>query len=228
MYVNLEALTGRSKQECEFTPDTSIPLVASRKVKQLRGNVVHSWRLSCTTSSTSSLSTVVSQPLVWGVWLLWVTLDSASGCFHCCLWWPLTYAVESWREPLGCCRPPSCFLTSFPSLCSCTSPQSTCPLLLSSVPVGSPSCDRDVTVYVFIIKQPSLPTPFILFSYGPFNCISFHKFSQQFLAFSLCSPDLISALLVLSTVYIFINISLNGLMTCVLGKKYRRWIEHCF
>ena len=67
-------------------------------------------------------------------------------------------------------------------------------------------------VYVFSINQPSLPTPFysvlgLFFSYGPFNCISFHKFSQQFSAFSLCSSNLISALLVLSTVYIFINVS---------------------
>ena len=31
--------------------------------------------------------------------------------------------------------------------------------------------------------------------YGPFNCISFHKFSRQLSAFSLCSSGLISALL---------------------------------
>ena len=36
--------------------------------------------------------------------------------------------------------------------------------------------------------------------YGPFNCISFHKFSRQLSVFSLCSSGLISALLVLSTV----------------------------
>ena len=34
---------------------------------------------------------------------------------------------------------------------------------------------------------------------GPFNCISFHKFSWQLSAFSLCSSGLNSALLVLST-----------------------------
>ena len=33
--------------------------------------------------------------------------------------------------------------------------------------------------------------------YGPFNCISFHKSSQQCSAFSLCSADLNSALLIL-------------------------------
>ena len=101
------------------------------------------------------------------------------------------------------------------------------------VPAGWPSRGGDVTDHVWH-KSTELAHSFLFCScvyfcsYGPFNCISFHKFSQQFLAFSLCSPDLISALLVLSTVYIFINISLNGLMTCVLGKKYRRWIEHCF
>ena len=39
--------------------------------------------------------------------------------------------------------------------------------------------------------------------YGPFNCISFHKFSQQLSTFSLCSSGLSSALLVLSTVHLF-------------------------
>ena len=36
--------------------------------------------------------------------------------------------------------------------------------------------------------------------YGPFNCISFHKFSRQFSAFSLCSASLISVSLDLSTI----------------------------
>ena len=45
---------------------------------------------------------------------------------------------------------------------------------------------------------------FILFlclflSYGPFNCISFHKPSRQLSIFSLCSSGLLSASLVLST-----------------------------
>ena len=38
--------------------------------------------------------------------------------------------------------------------------------------------------------------------YGPSNCFPFHKFSQHLSAFSLCSSGLISALLVLSTIYI--------------------------
>ena len=51
------------------------------------------------------------------------------------------------------------------------------------VPAGSPSPGGDVTGYVFNIDQPSLPTPFSLFlclclSYGPFNYISLHTFSQ--------------------------------------------------
>ena len=50
----------------------------------------------------------------------------------------------------------------------------------------------------FDINQPSLPTPFyyavrVSFClYGPFNCILFHKFSQQLSAFSFCSSGLIS------------------------------------
>ena len=70
-------------------------------------------------------------------------------------------------------------------------------------------------VYVLDINQPSLPTTFTLFlwlflSYDPFTCISFHKFSRQLSVFSLCSPSLISALLVLSTIYLFLQVSLNG------------------
>ena len=45
--------------------------------------------------------------------------------------------------------------------------------------------------------------------YGPFNCISFHKFSRQLSAFSLCSSGLISALLVLSTIYLFMRVSVS-------------------
>ena len=38
--------------------------------------------------------------------------------------------------------------------------------------------------------------------YGSFNCISFHKSSRRLSVFSLCSAGLISALSVLSTVYL--------------------------
>ena len=83
------------------------------------------------------------------------------------------------------------------------------------VPTGSPSRGGDVKVYVLDINQLSLPTRFTLFlclflSYGPFTCISFHKFSRQLSVFSVCSPSLISALLVLSTIYLFLKVSLNG------------------
>ena len=45
--------------------------------------------------------------------------------------------------------------------------------------------------------------------YGPLNCFSFHKFSWQLSVFSLCSSGLISALLVLSSVYLFMKVSLS-------------------
>ena len=48
--------------------------------------------------------------------------------------------------------------------------------------------------------------------YGPFNRISFHKFSQQLSAFSPCSSGLISALLVLSSIYLFTKKSLSALI----------------
>ena len=41
--------------------------------------------------------------------------------------------------------------------------------------------------------------------YDPFNCILFHKFSWHLSCFSLCSSSLISALLVLSTIYHFME-----------------------
>ena len=43
-----------------------------------------------------------------------------------------SHAVGSWWEPWGCCWPPCCFLTSLPSLGSCTIFQSTLPLIPSS------------------------------------------------------------------------------------------------
>ena len=62
----------------------------------------------------------------------------------------------------------------------------------------------------------SLPTLFFLFCscvcfclYGPFNCISFHELSRQLSNFSLCSPGLISAVLVLSAIYFFVKVSLS-------------------
>ena len=45
--------------------------------------------------------------------------------------------------------------------------------------------------------------------YGPFNSISFHTFSRKLFAFSLRSTGLNSALLVLSTMSLFINVSLS-------------------
>ena len=49
------------------------------------------------------------------------------------------------------------------------------------------------------------PVSFCL--YGPFSCISFHEFSRQLSTFSHCSSGLISALLVLSAIYLLIKVS---------------------
>ena len=67
--------------------------------------------------------------------------------------------------------------------------------------------------FISDINQPSLPTLFLFCSsvyfclYGPFNCISFHKVSRQLFVFSLCSCGLSSALLILSTIYLFMKVS---------------------
>ena len=91
-----------------------------------------------------------------------------------------------------------------------------CDLFLSSeVPAGSPSRGGDVVVYVFDINQPSLPTPFysVLVSIFVFMALSTvfrsKKFSRQLSAFSLSSSGLISALLVLSTIYLFMKVSFS-------------------
>ena len=107
--------------------------------------------------------------------------------------------------------------------------------LVLRVPAGLPSCGGDVIVYVKDINQPSLATPLLLFFlllfcscvhfclYGPFNCISFHKFSWQLSAFSLCSSGLISAVLVLSTLYLVVEVFLGpDIILCSwLGLKHR-------
>ena len=87
--------------------------------------------------------------------------------------------------------------------------------LLRWVPVGSPSRGGNVMVYVLDLNQPSLPTLYfcscVCFClYGPFTCISFHKFSRQLSAFSLCCSGPISALLlVLNYISLFIKVSLS-------------------
>ena len=66
-----------------------------------------------------------------------------------------------------------------------------------NIPAGSPSRGGDVTVYVWR-KPTELAHSFSFCSYayfclsGPFNCTSFHKLSQQFSIFSLCSSSLSS------------------------------------
>ena len=83
------------------------------------------------------------------------------------------------------------------------------------VPAAPPSRGGDVAVYVIELNQLSLPSPFLfcccvcLCLYGPFNCFSFHKFSLECSGFSLCSSGLISSLLVLSTIHLFMKVSLS-------------------
>ena len=88
------------------------------------------------------------------------------------------------------------------------------------------------------INQPCLSTPFfwyiyfflILFRchvyfclYGPFNCISFHKFSRPLSAFSLSCCGFISALLVLSIIFLFMKVSFSPdiILSDWLGSKHQ-------
>ena len=78
-------------------------------------------------------------------------------------------------------------------------------LLSLQVPAGSSSRGGDVGVYVGH-KPTELAHSFLFCSrvcfylYGPFNCISFHKFSRQISASLFCSCGLISASSVLSAI----------------------------
>ena len=84
----------------------------------------------------------------------------------------------------------------------------------SSPPPPSPRAHLHVVG--MLVNEPTEPALSFLFCSCvcfclrvPFNCISFHKFSQQLSALSLCSPSLISALLVLSTIYFCMKVSLS-------------------
>ena len=78
-------------------------------------------------------------------------------------------------------------------------------LLTLIVPEGSPSRGGEAKVYVFDINQPSLPTPFysVLVSVSVFLTLStvFHSINSL--------SGLISALLVLSTICLFMKVSLS-------------------
>ena len=85
------------------------------------------------------------------------------------------------------------------------------------------------TVYVLDLNQPSLPTFFLLFCscvcfclFGPFNCISFHKFFRDS-PFSDCSSSLTSALLVLSAMYLFMKVSFSPdvIASGCLGSRHK-------
>ena len=66
--------------------------------------------------------------------------------------------------------------------------------------------------------------------YDPFNCISFHQFSRQLSVFWLCSSGLMSALLVLSTVYLFMKVSFSPdiIPSGWLGSKHQLTNEVSF
>ena len=92
------------------------------------------------------------------------------------------------------------------------------------VPIGSPSRGGHVAVYVFDINQLTLPTPFysVLVSVSVFMALStvFHSINSPDnspLSKSVL-PVLFLALLVLSTVYLFVKVSLSpDTIFCVCG-----------
>ena len=99
---------------------------------------------------------------------------------------------------------------------------------MNSVSAGSPSHGGDVTVYVWH-KPTKLAHSFLFFScvcfclYGPFNCISFHIFSWQLCFLTLFFQSYLSALLVLSTVCLFMKVSFSPdiIPSSWLGSKHQ-------
>ena len=83
------------------------------------------------------------------------------------------------------------------------------------VPAGSPSHGGDVTVFILDVNQQSLPTPFhsVLEFVSVFMALSTLFYPQNppdsSVLSSLCSSRLISALLVLSTTYLFMKVYLT-------------------
>ena len=94
-------------------------------------------------------------------------------------------------------------------------------VLLCLVLAGSPSRGGDVVVYIFDIHQPSLSTPFYsaLVSVSVFMAPStvFHSINYPDNSpFSRCSFGLTSALLVLSTIYLFRKVSFSPYIVLVV------------
>ena len=82
-----------------------------------------------------------------------------------------------------------------------------------TVPAGLPSRGRDVVVYVKDINQRSLPTPFnsVLVSVSVFRAFStvFHSMNSPDNSPFSHSSGLIAALLVLSTICLFMEVSFS-------------------
>ena len=100
---------------------------------------------------------------------------------------------------------------------------------LQTVPVGSPSRGGDVMVYALDVNKPSFPTPFysVLVSVSVFMALStsFHFMNSpdNSSVFSLYSSALFSAILALSTTYLFMKVSLSPgtFRSGCLGSKHR-------
>ena len=102
------------------------------------------------------------------------------------------------------------------------------------MPMGSPSRGGDATVYVWhkpteLANSSLFCSRVYLCLYGPFNCISFHKLSRQLFVFSLCSCGLISALLVLSTMFLCMKVpcSPDIISSGWLGSKHKLTLLTC-
>ena len=96
------------------------------------------------------------------------------------------------------------------------------------VPAGSPSRGGDVTVYVLDISQPSLPTPFILFLYlflslWPFQLYFIPLILPTTLRFLILFFRSYLCLLILSTLYLFMKVSLSPdiILSGWLGSKHQ-------
>ena len=166
--------------------------------------------LLCNVSVVYTLWSVMSGPSVWAQWTLWVSLCRNSILTQTAARRKVRYVIQTFL-----------WLWLLLSLLLLLL------IHLLSVLVGSPSQGGDVVAYVFNINQPSLPTPFysVLVTVSVFMAlltVFLSINSPDISTFSLCASGLISALLVLSAICLFMEVSLNpDLILCGwLGWKH--------
>ena len=171
---------------------------------------------------------------VWHQWKLASIADPPrSSKTPPCLWYSSPLKYQGWVETemchrltaqTGLCFPFFFLYPSSSSFCFCSLCTSSL-FFLSFCPNGHAFAWWGCCGLCLRHKPTELAHSFLFCScvcfclYGPFNCISFHKFSRQHSAFLVRSSGLISALLVLSAIELFLKVSLSPDIMWLTGLK---------